>query len=228
MFAIIGGKGGCGRTTTTLGLTLAAAQAGHPAIAIDCDYDMPDLHLRAGTERTPTLAAATETTTPLRSVAQRVPDRPGAAILPAPLVTEDIGEGIPELSDSHAGPLFIDTPCGAGMDVTRIIKAVDRTILVTTPTPTAVRDVRKTARMARALDTPPVATIVVGATQPPTTVTEQVRTDRVYAIPQVSAEPLNQQTVRRAYQQVIEELSVCAPDRQPGHTQLRTAKGGKS
>jgi len=54
MLAIAGGKGGVGKTTTTLGL--AAALPGRP-LAVDADRDMPDLHALAGVNRDPGLDA---------------------------------------------------------------------------------------------------------------------------------------------------------------------------
>jgi septum site-determining protein MinD len=53
MLALAGGKGGCGKTTTALGL--AAALDG-PAVVVDTDRAMPNLHALAGVERHPTLA----------------------------------------------------------------------------------------------------------------------------------------------------------------------------
>lgn len=52
MLAVAGGKGGCGKTTTTVGLALAADRAGWACLAVDADRDVPDLHRVAGVERT--------------------------------------------------------------------------------------------------------------------------------------------------------------------------------
>lgn len=48
MLAIAGGKGGCGKTTTALGV--AAALPGRPVVA-DADWDLPNLHRLAATYR---------------------------------------------------------------------------------------------------------------------------------------------------------------------------------
>ncbi|ESP89504.1 nucleotide-binding protein, partial [Candidatus Halobonum tyrrellensis] len=48
MLAVTGGKGGTGKTTTTLGL--ARALDGR-TLAVDADWDLPDLHALAGVDR---------------------------------------------------------------------------------------------------------------------------------------------------------------------------------
>jgi septum site-determining protein MinD len=53
MLALAGGKGGSGKTTTTLGL--AAALDG-PVVVVDTDRAMPNLHALAGVDRHSTLA----------------------------------------------------------------------------------------------------------------------------------------------------------------------------
>jgi septum site-determining protein MinD len=51
MLVIAGGKGGCGKTTTALGLAAVLAERGAPAVVADADRDMPDLHALAGVRR---------------------------------------------------------------------------------------------------------------------------------------------------------------------------------
>ncbi|WP_049987653.1 nucleotide-binding protein [Halobellus rufus] len=48
MLAIAGGKGGSGKTTTTLGLARAIDA---PSVAVDADCDLPNLHALAGVPR---------------------------------------------------------------------------------------------------------------------------------------------------------------------------------
>ena len=47
MLAVAGGKGGVGRTTTTLGLAAAAARVGYAPVVVDANRDCPDLARRA-------------------------------------------------------------------------------------------------------------------------------------------------------------------------------------
>ncbi|MDZ5813368.1 P-loop NTPase, partial [Halorubrum sp. AD140] len=43
MIAVAGGKGGSGKTTTTLGLARALSRRGAPVVAADADWDLPNL-----------------------------------------------------------------------------------------------------------------------------------------------------------------------------------------
>ncbi|RDZ49114.1 CDP-4-dehydro-6-deoxy-D-gulose 4-reductase, partial [Haloferax sp. Atlit-10N] len=46
MLAIAGGKGGCGKTTIALGVGQALGTPTRPALVVDTDRDMPNLHRR--------------------------------------------------------------------------------------------------------------------------------------------------------------------------------------
>ena len=43
MIAVTGGKGGSGKTTTTVGLARALARRGASVVAADADWDLPNL-----------------------------------------------------------------------------------------------------------------------------------------------------------------------------------------
>src|SRR6056297_786250 len=60
MLAVAGGKGGAGKTTTTLGLAAALGRQRRRVVAVDADREMPDLHAMAGVARTPGLDAVAE------------------------------------------------------------------------------------------------------------------------------------------------------------------------
>ncbi|MCO8268775.1 CDP-4-keto-6-deoxy-D-glucose-3-dehydrase, partial [Haloferax sp. AB510] len=83
MLAIAGGKGGSGKTTTTLGL--ASALDG-PVLAVDADRDMPNLHAMAGVKRS---ADAVSDGTICEPAVQSHPTDPTVSVLPAPAGTDD-------------------------------------------------------------------------------------------------------------------------------------------
>jgi septum site-determining protein MinD len=60
MLAVAGGKGGCGKTTTTLGLAAALVRQRKSAVAVDADREMPNLHTLAGVRREPSLDAVAD------------------------------------------------------------------------------------------------------------------------------------------------------------------------
>jgi septum site-determining protein MinD len=70
VIAVAGGKGGSGKTTTTVGLARALSRRGAPVVAADADWDLPNLS-----------RLATETAEPVAAPAERGPSdgRPKAS-----------------------------------------------------------------------------------------------------------------------------------------------------
>ena len=157
VIAVVGGKGGCGKTTTTLGVARALVDRGQTPLVIDADADMPDLCRLAGAEErggTDGLAAGA----PVREAAVRPPAFPGIR-----LVTAGGRRRLPEAlaaAAAYRGPTLIDTPAGASPGVARPLGRADRALLVTTTTPACLEDARSTHTLARRLDTPLAGTLV--------------------------------------------------------------------
>jgi septum site-determining protein MinD len=157
MLAVAGGKGGVGTTTVVLALAGVLARSGRDPVAVDADVDMPDLHVLAGVDRGPTgnaLAAGR----PVGAVVQRAPALPGVGVV-ASGTPGAIPAALRRLEGWH-GPVLGDGPAGAGGDAARPLRVCDRTVLVTTVTPAAVEDTRKTAAMARRLGASPLVALV--------------------------------------------------------------------
>jgi septum site-determining protein MinD len=140
MLAVAGGKGGCGKTTTALGLG-AAFEA--ETVVVDTDRDMPNLHAVAGVAREPTAA---DGVTP-----RRVADR--LSVLPAPPPGTDatVPTLLARVARSTDARVVVDCPGGAGPDAAAPLSAVSDVVLVSTACGPALRDTAKTAAMARAL-----------------------------------------------------------------------------
>jgi len=192
MLAVAGGKGGVGTTTAVLGLAGVLARAGRDPVAVDADVDMPDLHVLAGLDREPA-ADALAAGRPLGEVVQRAPDLPGVGVV-ASGAPGTVPAALRRLREWH-GPVVVDCPAGASGDAARPLRACDRTVLVTTATPAAVEDTRKTAAMARRLGAPPLVALVRGSAGAgagtgfdcPVERLPAVAADRVHAHPRVRA-----------------------------------------
>ncbi|ERH10728.1 MAG: hypothetical protein J07HX64_02506 [halophilic archaeon J07HX64] len=157
MLAVTGGKGGCGKTTTALGLARTLARRGHDPLVLDADCDMPDLHHLAGIKRTDGVDALARGA-PLSRVCQRPPSFPGVAVVTAgrPARTG------PALRATHdwEGPVLVDCPAGIGPDASRPLRQADATAVVSTDHPQCLDDTRRTVTAARQLDAPPVGVLL--------------------------------------------------------------------
>jgi septum site-determining protein MinD len=160
MLAIVGGKGGCGKTTTAVGLARALAALGERPLVVDADLDMPDLHHRTGVDRRPGIAAAVEAPAP-RDVAQSSGRFPGVDVLSCGGADTATAAALFDRLADEGGPVLLDCPAGASPAAAAPLRAADRTVLVSTPRERSLRDAAKTAAMARQLDAPPAAVVLV-------------------------------------------------------------------
>ncbi|MWV41430.1 MinD/ParA family protein [Natrialba sp. INN-245] len=159
MIAIAGAKGGCGKTTVTAGLAEAFARAGEPTIAVDADRQLPNLHVVADVDRTPTIADAVGSD--VSSATHPLPGEVDASVLTAPKSSDrvDLEAAFDRLARVDARVL-LDCPSGAGPDVTDPLCAADRVVVVTTNTERSRRASRRTIEMARRLEIPVAGAVV--------------------------------------------------------------------
>lgn len=198
MLAVTGGKGGSGKTTTTLGLARALDS---PALAVDADWDLPDLHALAGVPRgwtEPTVAAA----------ASKAPVSDGARVLAAPSDRDerDIGAVLRALDGVDAFVL-VDCPAGAGPDAAAPLRVADAAVLAVAPCAPALRDAAKAAAMARQLDTPVLGAVLTRARAVPPGVDDALGCPVLARVPPVRREVLSTERVRAAYESAAAELA---------------------
>lgn len=163
MLAIAGGKGGCGKTTTALGLAAALARDGASPTVVDADLDSPDVHLLA--DATPPSQVASEDATddqPPESplLGSTTPEAaalesgviPGVSVVPAEVIDDGCVQTALERFAAVDGPVLVDCPAGASRDAIAPLRASDEVLLATTLSPPSLRDAAKTAAMADRLD----------------------------------------------------------------------------
>jgi septum site-determining protein MinD len=164
MLAIAGGKGGCGKTTTALGLASALAARGARPLVVDADPDMPDVHHVAELDREPGIDALARGT-PIERVYKQPSTLPGVAVLTAGSrenyapALEAIGEGDPARPDGWHGPVVLDCPAGMGPDAIRPLRYASTALVVTTGNPPCLEDAAQTATVARELGVEPLGTV---------------------------------------------------------------------
>lgn len=205
MLAVVSGKGGCGKTTTALGLATACAASGTAVQVIDLDIEMPDLHVLAGVDRQPSLCAPRPA-----DQLQPAPGRPGVFVGSAPRPDERtrIERSIATLPDR---PTVLDAPAGAGRAATRPLTLADGALIVTTPQREATEDALKTKAIAETLDTPVVAVVVRGGRSLPPSLAKQFGVDAsaVVTVPESHRDPLSDPAVTNRYIDLARRLGSC-------------------
>jgi septum site-determining protein MinD len=230
MLAVAGGKGGAGKTTTTLGLAAALGRQRRRVVAVDADREMPDLHAMAGVARTPGLDAVEE-----GWAAELVA---GTADLPTPNVDVlSAGTGPPSAGSSAdceqsptadatpplarvrgvADAVLLDCPAGAGPDAVAPLRAADAAVVVTTTDPACLCDAAKTAAMARELDAAVAGAVVSRVDETPEGVGRLLDCPVLGVVPDAGidsrgdglgrgVEPLDDAEVRAAHDRIVSAL----------------------
>jgi septum site-determining protein MinD len=204
MLAIAGGKGGCGKTTTTLGLATASPER---TVAVDLDRGMPDLHALADVDREPTVAAVDRSERPA-AAAQPVPERDGVEVLAAPRTDvdrTDVNRAVMRLQ-SVDSRVLLDSPAGATEAAALPLRLADRTLLVSALCAPALRDTAKTAAMARAFDAPPVGAVLTRTRLAPGSIEELLGCPVLASVPAVEPPVLESAVVRAAYRRLADSI----------------------
>jgi septum site-determining protein MinD len=165
MLAIAGGKGGCGKTTTTLGLAAALGRRGAEPLVIDGDCDMPDVHHRLEMPRGDGVDALARGR-PLRAVATGADSLPGVHVVQGGRRRAlDTALGRARQWD---GPILVDCGAGTNPDAVTPLRHAERAVVVSTNQPQCIEDAETTRQIARRLSTT-VTGVVVRRSDPETT-----------------------------------------------------------
>lgn len=178
MLAVTGGKGGCGKTTTTLGLAAAFARQRRRPVAVDADRDMPNLAIVANAVKLP-----------------------GVAVVPNPE-----GRRLSDLRLPSGGePVLVDCPAGSGPDTADPLRRADRALVVTTDSRQSVEDALKTVAMARSLGTPVAGVVVSRRDDPPDGLAEAADAPVLACVPSVE-KPLSTPASVAAHDELASRL----------------------
>lgn len=160
IIAVAAGKGGVGKSSTTVHLALALARAGHKVGVMDTDLYGPSLrrmlpedHLP--TQRGPSLVPAQCKGIAMISMAFFRPENEASAVR-APIANRVIQQFLTQVEWGPLDYLLIDFPPGTGdIQLTLAQGAnISAALMVTTPQQVAVMDVRKAMGLFRDVQVP--------------------------------------------------------------------------
>lgn len=162
VYAVASGKGGVGKTTTTVNLGTMLAAAGHEVVVVDADLGMANLAdflgLQGGESTLHDVLAGEAS---VESAVQTVDGQSAGelAVVPSGVTLDEFGKTDPEnledvidtLRDSYDFVL-VDTGAGLSYDTVLPLGLADAVLLVSKPTAAAVRDTNKTRQVADRID----------------------------------------------------------------------------
>lgn len=205
MIAIAGAKGGCGKTVCTLGLAEAFAREDRPAVAVDADRQLPNLHVVGGVEQEPTLGAIQEDV-PISDILKESPRTGDAGIIPAPDPSDplDFESTLGHLAAEDVR-VVIDCPSGAGPDVVEAMSAADRIVVVTTEDERSIEGAHTTIDLAERLQVPVEGILVTKCRGVPEAIDEAFDLPVLATVPEVDA-PLTDEWARQAFDSAAAHL----------------------
>ncbi len=160
VYAIISGKGGVGKTTSSINIGSCLNKLGEDVIIVDANLTTPNVGIHLGAPIVPT------TLNHVLSGQAKLEDAiyehdSGTKIIPASLsLRENEKINYKKLTDSMkklkkiTGFVIIDSAAGLGEEAKAAIHAADEIIIVTNPEMAAVTDALKTIKLAEGMNKP--------------------------------------------------------------------------
>jgi Mrp family chromosome partitioning ATPase len=160
-FIVMSGKGGVGKTSTSVNLALALAAKGFNVGLLDVDLHGPDVPRMLGLEGTLSLSKNNKLN-PMRhsenlkaiSIESLTASKDDAIIWRGPLKYSAIRQFISEVEWGELDFLIIDSPPGTGDEPLTVAQTISdaKAIIVTTPQEVSLADVRKSINFCKTLN----------------------------------------------------------------------------
>ncbi len=155
---IMSGKGGVGKTSTSVNLSIALADLGYNVGIMDVDLHGPDVPRMLGLEGTPQInenkklnPISYSKTLRAISIESFTPNKDDAIIWRGPLKFSAIKQFIGDIDWGNLDFLIIDAPPGTGDEPLTVAQTISdaKAIIVTTPQEVALADVRKSINFCK-------------------------------------------------------------------------------
>jgi ATP-binding protein involved in chromosome partitioning len=157
-FIVMSGKGGVGKTSTSVNLSIALSQMGHKVGLMDVDLHGPDIPRMLGLEGTPDLSPNQKlkpvpysSTLSAVSIESLTPSKDEAIIWRGPVKFSAIQQFIGDVEWGDLDFLLIDAPPGTGDEPLTVAQTIPdaQAIIVTTPQEVSLADVRKSINFCK-------------------------------------------------------------------------------
>ena len=167
VIAVASGKGGVGKSTTSVNVALALADTGARVGLLDCDIYGPNVPLMMGIREKPQLLSEGGKIVPCRSYGVKVMsigfflDEDNPVIWRGPMVHGAIQQFLRDVDWGELDYLVIDLPPGTGdapLSLSQLIP-LSGAVIVTTPQDVALQDVAKGMAMFRRLEVPVIGVV---------------------------------------------------------------------
>ena len=155
---VMSGKGGVGKTSTSVNLSIALADKGYNVGVMDVDLHGPDVPRMLGLEGTPQVNE-NKKLNPIShsenlkaiSIESFTPNKDDAIIWRGPLKFSAIKQFIGDIDWGNLDFLIIDAPPGTGDEPLTVAQTISdaKAIIVTTPQEVALADVRKSINFCK-------------------------------------------------------------------------------
>jgi Mrp family chromosome partitioning ATPase len=160
-FIVMSGKGGVGKTSTSVNLSIALANKGHTVGIMDVDLHGPDVPRMLGlngllglNERHKLEPANFSENLKVVSIESLLPSKDDAIIWRGPIKYSAIQQFIGDVEWGNLDFLIIDSPPGTGDEPLTVAQTITdaRAIIVTTPQEISLADVRKSINFCKTVN----------------------------------------------------------------------------
>lgn len=167
--AILSGKGGVGKSTTTVNLAVALSKLGKKVGILDGDIHGPNIPKMLGVEHMQPIGSekgifpvTTSEGIKVISISYFLPDSKTPVIWRGAKISGAVRQFLSDVIWGELDYLLIDTPPGTGdiqLTILQSIPNIDGVIIVTTPEEVAVLDASKSITMANTMNIPIIGLI---------------------------------------------------------------------
>ncbi len=160
---VMSGKGGVGKTSVSVNLSIALAKKGYQVGIMDVDLHGPDVPRMLGLQGEVTASKDVPKLTPmsysdnLKAISMEcfMPNKDDAVIWRGPLKHSAINQFITDIDWGELDFLIVDSPPGTGDEPLSVAQTIPdaKAIIVTTPQEVALSDVRKSINFCKKINT---------------------------------------------------------------------------